>query len=379
MTAALHTQVEGPPGAPWLVLLNSLGTSTRMWDGPTGPLAEQFRVVRLDARGHGESPASPRGTALTLADLGADVLAALDGLGVGRAHLAGVSLGGMTAVWLAANHPERVARIAVIASSAQPGNAGAWRERATAVRAGGMAAVAEAVLDLWLTPELARREPQVRDGLQAQLVACDPESYAQCCAALGALDLTGDLGRIAAPTLVVAGAEDRALPPEHSARIAAGLTDARLVTLSPAAHIVPVERAGAVTMLLREHFGGGASLATGFATRRAVLGDDHVNRSAAGTTELTAPFQEFLTRYAWGDVWTRPGLSRRERSITTLAALVTLGAEHEIGLHVRAAVRNGLTPAEIGEVLLHTALYAGLPRANRAFAIAQEVLASLAD
>jgi 4-carboxymuconolactone decarboxylase len=108
--------------------------------------------------------------------------------------------------------------------------------------------------------------------------------------------------------------------------------------------------------------------------RREVLGDEHVDRSIERTSELTAPFQELLTRYAWGEVWDRPGLDRRTRSLITLAALTALGAENELGMHVRAAVRNGVSPEEISEVLLHTAVYAGLPRANAAFAIAQRVL-----
>jgi 4-carboxymuconolactone decarboxylase len=108
--------------------------------------------------------------------------------------------------------------------------------------------------------------------------------------------------------------------------------------------------------------------------RREVLGDEHVDRAAERTTELTAPFQEFITRYAWGEVWDRPGLDRRTRSLITLAALTALGAENELAMHVRAAIRNGVTPAEISEVLLHTAVYAGLPKANAAYAIAQQVL-----
>jgi 4-carboxymuconolactone decarboxylase len=108
--------------------------------------------------------------------------------------------------------------------------------------------------------------------------------------------------------------------------------------------------------------------------RREVLGDEHVDRSIERTTELTAPFQDFLTRYAWGEIWDRPGLDRRTRSLITLAALTALGAENEIGMHVRAAIGNGVTPEEIGEVLLHTAVYAGLPKSNAAFAIAQRVL-----
>jgi 4-carboxymuconolactone decarboxylase len=108
--------------------------------------------------------------------------------------------------------------------------------------------------------------------------------------------------------------------------------------------------------------------------RREVLGDEHVDRAQAGTTGFTAPFQDLITRYAWGDVWARPGLDRRARSMITLAALTSLRAENEIGMHVRAALRNGLTREEIAEVLLHTAVYAGVPAANAAFAIAQRVL-----
>jgi 4-carboxymuconolactone decarboxylase len=115
----------------------------------------------------------------------------------------------------------------------------------------------------------------------------------------------------------------------------------------------------------------------GMQVRRGVLGDAHVDRAVANTTDLTAPFQEFITRYAWGDVWARDGLDRRTRSIVTLTALTALRAENEIAMHVRAAITNGLTPAEITEVLLHTAIYAGLPAANAAFAIAQRTLAEM--
>jgi 4-carboxymuconolactone decarboxylase len=113
----------------------------------------------------------------------------------------------------------------------------------------------------------------------------------------------------------------------------------------------------------------------GMRVRREVLGDEHVDAAIAGASDLTRPFQEFITRYAWGSVWTRDGLDRRTRSAITLAVLTALGREHELALHVRAARRNGLTPEEIGEVLLHTAVYAGVPAANAAFVIAQRVLA----
>jgi 4-carboxymuconolactone decarboxylase len=115
--------------------------------------------------------------------------------------------------------------------------------------------------------------------------------------------------------------------------------------------------------------------AQGMTVRREVLGDEHVDRAVAATTPLTAPFQDFITRYAWGEVWSRPGLSRAERSMVTLTALVVLRQEEELAMHLRAALRNGLTPDQISEVLLHTAVYAGVPAVNRAFAIARQVLA----
>jgi 4-carboxymuconolactone decarboxylase len=112
----------------------------------------------------------------------------------------------------------------------------------------------------------------------------------------------------------------------------------------------------------------------GMRVRREVLGDAHVDRAVASTTSFTEPFQDFITRYAWGEIWSRPGLGRAERSMVTLAVLTALGREHELAMHVRAGLRNGLTAEQIGEVLLQTGVYAGVPAANRAFAIAQEVL-----
>jgi 3-oxoadipate enol-lactonase / 4-carboxymuconolactone decarboxylase len=366
-------RIDGPRDAPPLVLLNSIGATTDMWTPVLGPLVEQFRVVRIDHRGHGASPASPAGTACSLADVAADVLAVLDGLGLGRVHLAGLSLGGMTGMWLAVHRPERVSRLALVCTSAHLPPAQGWLDRAATVRANGMRAVADVVVARWLTPQLAERDPELSERLRDMLCSVDAESYAQCCEAIAAMDLRADLARIAAPTLVIAGAQDPATPPAHAEAIADSISGARLELLDPAAHLATFEQPGRIAALLTEHFRGGATLASGYATRRAVLGDEHVDRTIAATTAMTAPFQDFLTRYAWGEIWSRPELARRERSIATLAVLVTLGAEHELAMHVRAALRNGLTRDEIVEVLMHVALYAGLPRANRAMTIAREV------
>ena len=372
----LACRVDGRADAPPLVLLDSIGTTTEMWTPVLAPLAERFRVIRVDTRGHGDSAPAPAGTPDTLADLGTDVLDTLDELGVERVGVAGVSLGGMVAMWLAIHRPQRVGRLALVCTSAHHPPASAWAERGAAVRRDGMAAVAHIPAATWITEALAARDPELVARLQAMLAGVDQESYAQCCAAIGGMDLRADLARIAAPTLVVSGAADPAMPPEqHGLLIAQGIPGAQYVVLERAAHIPTYDQPAVLANLLLDHFTTDVRTA-GYGTRRAVLGDAHVDAANKATTPITEPFQDFITRYAWGEVWSRPGLGRRERSIATLAALVALGAEHELAMHLRGALRNGLTPDEITEVLLHTALYAGLPRANRAFAIARDVLNS---
>lgn len=248
MTVPLHHQVEGPADAPALVLLNSLGTDLRMWDAQAAALRDELRIVRCDARGHGDSPyaAAP----WTLADLGADVLRLLDLLGIERAHVAGVSLGGATAVWLAANAPERVDRLVPCFTSAYFGPPDPWLERAATVRAEGVAAVSEAVLGRWFTAAI---DPGLRARMKAMIEATPPDGYAAATEVVAHLDLRGDLPAITAPTLVVAGAEDVATPPAAGRALADGIPGAEFVELPGAAHLGNVERPDAVTDLIRAH------------------------------------------------------------------------------------------------------------------------------
>jgi 3-oxoadipate enol-lactonase/4-carboxymuconolactone decarboxylase len=345
-----------------------------MWTPCLAPLREQFRVIRVDTRGHGDSPAAPAGSSARIADLAAEVAATLDAIGIERCDLAGLSLGGMVGMWLAAHQPARIQRLALLATSAQLGPAEFWTRRANAVRTGGMSSIADSIVARWITPELAKRDPQLLAELRTMVESVDAESYAQCCVAIAEMDQRADLARIAAPTMVIGASGDVASPPEHQREIADRIPGARLAIVDDAGHLITYEQPAQVAALLLEHFRGAGTTAAGYAVRRAVLGDHYVDAALANRSELTADFQEFLTRYAWGEVWTRPELSRRERSIATLAALVTIGAEHELAAHIHGALRNGLTDREIIEVLHHLAIYAGLPRANRAVAIARDVL-----
>ncbi|MFD4656898.1 3-oxoadipate enol-lactonase [Kitasatospora sp. NPDC058444] len=379
MTVRLHHRTEGPTGAPVLFLGPSLGTSLAVWDAQVPALARHHRVVRFDLPGHGGTPADvlPADGTATVADLAGLVLDLADRLGIRRFGYAGVSLGGAVGAHLAAHHPDRVTALALVCSSARFGPAAGWRERAALVRAEGTEALAATAPARWFTPALA--DSPAAAALVADLRRTSRDGYAACCDALAGYDLRAELPRISAPTLVVAGRRDPATPPAHARELADGIPDAGLLELPDAAHLAPVEQPQAVLTALLGHFSAAdddrSRHRAGTAVRRQVLGDDHVDRAVARTTDFTAGFQDFITRYAWGEIWTRPGLDRRTRSCVTLTALTARGHLEELALHVRAAVRNGLTPEEIGEVLLQTAVYCGVPAANAAFATAQRVLA----
>jgi 3-oxoadipate enol-lactonase len=249
---ALHRDESGPRDGHVVLLGGSLGTTLAMWDAQVGPLAERLRVVRYDHRGHGGSPIPPG--PYSIADLGGDVLALLDTLGVERASYCGLSMGGMVGIWLAQHAPERIERLALLCTSAHLPPPEAWVERAEEVeQAGSTEVVADAVLARWLTPEFAREHPEAGESLRAMLAATSPEGYAGCCRALERMDLRAGLPRIHAPTLVVAGAQDPATPPEHGEAIAAAIPGARFELLSPSAHLCAVERAGDVTALVADH------------------------------------------------------------------------------------------------------------------------------
>jgi 3-oxoadipate enol-lactonase len=253
----LHHEQSGPGDAPALLLGSSLGTTLEMWAPalatPAGSvLAGGHRIIRFDHRGHGRSPV-PEGP-YEIADLGRDVLALLDRLGLERVSYAGVSLAGMVGLWLAANAPERIDALVCICSSAHLPPAQAWAERAASVRAAeSVAAVADRVLERWFTPTYARSHPEVVEWIGATLRSSSPEGYAACCGAIERLDLRRELALITAPTLAVGAAEDAAIPPAHSEAIAASVVGARLEVLPHGAHLAAIECADEVAALIERH------------------------------------------------------------------------------------------------------------------------------
>lgn len=434
-TETLQYRFDGPEHLPVLILGPSLGTTWHMWDRQVPELAQHWRIFRFDLPGHGGAPAHPAGS---VTEVTTRLLATLDGLGVQRFGYAGCAFGGAVGVELALRHPERLASLALIATSPRFGTADEFRQRGVIVRTNGLDPIARSSPERWFTQGFAAAQPAITEWAVQMVRTTDPGCYIAACEALAAFDVRGELGRVGVPTLVLVGSDDQVTGPAEARTLVAGIPDARLAVVPGASHLVPVEQPAAVTDLLVRHFTTAWQTAhdgatgqipvpaafaaappasvsaasapaqpalapppqaapiaeiapaavppqatgqgrpdpydAGLKVRREVLGDAHVDQALAQADEFSGDFQKFLTRYAWGEIWDRPGLDRRTRSCVTLTALVAGGHLDELAPHLRAALRNGLTPAEIGEVLLQAAVYCGLPAANSAFRVAQQVI-----
>jgi len=237
-TTNLWYRVDGREGAPWLIFSNSLGTTHAMWDGQVEPLAQHFRILRYDTRGHGQS-AVPDGP-YSVDMLGRDLLQLADSLGIDRFNFCGLSLGGVTGQWVASEAPSRVLRLALCNTGARIGSPALWSDRIATVEKGGMAAMVDGAMDRWFTRGFQQSHPADVRRIRDVFLTIDPRGYARCMGAISGADLRPRLARIVAPTLVINGSDDPATPPELGNEIAAGVKGARVVTLK-AAHISNVE------------------------------------------------------------------------------------------------------------------------------------------
>jgi 3-oxoadipate enol-lactonase / 4-carboxymuconolactone decarboxylase len=363
---------------PRLLVGPALGTSAAtLWGRCAAELAEHFEVVGWDLPGHGGSgPATGPFTVVELAE-GVRALA-----GDRPFFCAGDSIGGAVALQLLLDH--RVGGAALVCTGARIGTPESWQERAALVRAEGTKAVVTTAAQTWFGPGFADREPAVAGALLDHLAGTDDASYAWACEALAGFDVTARLAEARSPLVAIGGAYDTRTPVDGLREIVDRVPDGELAVLDPVGHLAPAEAPAAtaaliVGYLLRRPLRVGADLTVaevrdaGRRVRREVLGDAHVDRALDRTTTLDRAFQELIERFAWGSVWTRPGLDRRSRSIAVLTALVALGHHEELAMHLRAARTNGLTLEEISEVLLQSAVYCGVPAANTAFRIARQV------
>lgn len=371
-----HVAVDGPaatmpPDDVPLIMLHSIGTTLRVFDPQVAMLSRTRRVIRMDLRGHGLSGVTAG--AYSMAQHAADALALLDVLGVKRAHVLGMSIGGRIALQMAAMAPERVASLILLDTALEFPPLAAWQERIDAVMARGTDALVEVVMPRWVV-DTTRPDSQ---GLRTMLLRTDRAGYAGSAAALRDARAADVAGRITCPTTIVVGDQDIATPPEMSREIEAAIPGSRLVVVPGGGHLITLECADAATAVIQAHFAHLAApmgAEAGLAERKAVLGEAHVARAQARVTEFDAAFQDYITANVWGGIWTRPGLARHTRSLLTLAMMAALGRHEEFELHVRAIKNTGVTAEELSEVLLQVGAYAGMPAANSAIKIAKAVL-----
>lgn len=369
---SLYYRLDGAEGGPVVVLSHSLGLDHAMWDAQAADLAPHFRVLRYDSRGHGASMV-PSGD-YTIEQLGRDVLALVDALGIRQFAFCGLSLGGMVGQWLGAHTPERLTHLVLANTTARVSDPASMEARRKAVLDGGMPAVVDTVMSRFFTATSIDRTPPAVAAARRTVLATSPVGYAGCCAAIRDMDLRDALSRISVPTLVIAGDHDVSMPwASHSALLSSSIQAATVVRLR-AAHLSNLEQprsfsAALFRFLLPKPFD---ALDAGVPVRRAVLGDAHVDRSMASTTDFNHDFQELITRFAWGTIWTRPGLDHRTRRLLVLAITASMGRWEEFRLHLRTGIAHELEWADVEEVLLQVAVYAGVPAANTGFHIAIE-------
>jgi 3-oxoadipate enol-lactonase/4-carboxymuconolactone decarboxylase len=373
--ARIFYRLQGNPGRPVLILSHSIGTDHAMWDPQVPYLLPHFQILRYDTRGHGASD-SPPGEYL-VEQLGQDILGLADALGISQFAFCGLSLGGAIGQWVAAQASQRVTHLALANTSPQFGARTNWETRIATVQKNGMAAIVDTAMQRFFSPDtLAKENPHV-GSIRSVFLGTDPVGYTGCCAALRDVDHNDLLQKIKSPTLVIVGDRDVSTPwSGHAEILAREIAGAKTLHLA-AAHLSNIERPRSYTTALLEFLLAppvitADPLQTGFAVRRSILGEAHVEKAIAATTEFTREFQELITRYAWGTIWSRPELDWRTRRLLALAVTAALGRWEEFALHVRAGLANDLEICDLKEMLLQTAIYAGVPAANTGFQIATE-------
>ena len=368
-----HYRLDGPDDRPVVMFVHSLGLDHGMWDPQAVDLAPYLRVLRYDLRGHGASSVTPGDHSIE--QLGRDALALADALGFERFAFCGLSIGGMIGQWLGVHAPERLTHLILANTSPRVADPPAMEARRRTVLEQGMSAVADTVMGRFFSPRvLASGSPRVA-AARRTLLATDPVGYAGCCGAVRDHDQRAAIGSIRVPTLVVSGDLDVSMPwPEHGEVLARAIPGAFVVRL-PAAHISNLEKPRSFSAALTDFLipVPADAPSAGMAVRRAVLGDAHVDRAVASTTDLNREFQALITEYAWGHIWTRPGLDHRTRRLLVLTTLAAMGRWDEFRMHLRTGLAAELEWCDVKEALLQAAIYAGVPVANTGFHVAAEV------
>jgi 3-oxoadipate enol-lactonase / 4-carboxymuconolactone decarboxylase len=377
----MNYKIQGTPNSPVLIFSNSLGSEMMMWDELIPYLLPYFRVLQYDTRGHGSSLGFLPEQKKTIGQLGEDVIQLMDELGIEKAYFCGLSMGGLIGQYLGIHHPNRFIKIVLSNTGAKIGNDERWNSRIDTISKDGMQAIVDDTMERWFTEDFRKQNPQRVAETKAMFLRSDVQGYSNCCCAIRDADFREQLQKLSVETLVITGDEDPVTNVEYAEFLVANIPNATLKVLH-ARHLAATELPKDYAEVLIDFFTApplevGGLFDKGMHVRRSVLGDAHVDKANSKINDFNADFQYFITNYAWGEIWTRPGMSKHNRSLITMAMLIALNRPAEFKMHVKAALNNGVTVDEIKEVIMQSALYCGLPAANDAFHLALEVFSPL--
>nr|WP_298415079.1 alpha/beta fold hydrolase [uncultured Halomonas sp.] len=364
---------------PLVMLAHPLGMTQAVWDDILPALLPRYRVLTWDLPGHGASGAWGQGKVSTN-DLANEALALAEYAGASRFHFVGTSIGGAVGQQLLMDHAEKLLSATLTNTGAVIGSADNWNTRAKRVREEGIVALTEEIVPRWFAPTLIEKIPALADGWQIQMARTDGESYAKLCEMLGRTDFSGQLGGKQVSVNLLGGSEDMATPPATLEVLAKECDGAPLEIFENVGHVPSVECPGSFAERVLQAIVGsraqvserGVNYTDGLEIRKQVLGEAHVEKASQAATTLDGPFQQMITRLAWGELWGNEDLTHRERSMITTAILAALGRE-ELELHLKTAQRLEISESELRQVLMHVAVYAGVPAANHAFAEAKRL------
>ena len=359
-----------------IVLINSLGTNLMIWENVVPLISKEFNVLMFDKRGHGLS--STKEEQITIDDYADDVIYLMDELNIEKTNVLGLSIGGMITYSLASRYPERFERLIFSNTGAKIGTVEGWNERIQAIEKNGITSMSAAIIERWLSLDYRKSNPAETDGYINMLERNTTLGYVQACAAIRDADFNPVLKKIKQPSLFIGGAADLGTTPEFVAKNAKNLGAERIEIIKGVGHLPCIEKPEEVANLIlnfcQNKIGEAISLYDqGMKTRRSVLGNAHVDRAEANKTDFDKDFQTYIINSAWGSIWSRPNLTKRERSMITISVLAALGHEEELEMHIRATQNTGATEEDVKEVLLHIGIYAGVPVTNGAMKIAKTI------
>ncbi|MFM1879272.1 MAG: hypothetical protein RLZZ241_2138 [Bacteroidota bacterium] len=370
----IHYQWSNGRHSENVVLINSLGATLEIWNEVVPGLAKFFNVLTFDKRGHGLSTTAPG--KVSIDDYADDIIGLLDALSIEKTHVLGLSIGGQITYSLGSRYPERVQKLIFSNTGAKIGTKQGWDERIAAVKEHGLAGLSEGIITRWLSPQFQKAHPEVIAGYALMVAQNSDLGYIQACEALREADYHPVLCKITQEVLFIGSTHDLSTPSEFVQENAKKLGCNEVALIAGVGHLpcleVPEKTTEIILGFLQKSDLSLYDL--GMKTRREVLGNTHVDRAEANKTDFDTDFQKYIVNSAWGSIWSRPHLTKRERSLVTIALLAALGHEEELAMHLQATKNTGASLQDIKEVLLHTGIYAGVPVTNGALKIAKEVL-----